>query len=110
MSPQQVSAASETESEAASDNNTDEIPQVDGAVMTARSDKPDNEVSDKKEESPVICKMLENRFAETKQILAGETPPATVFPPELMWYLRARTQNILKPQISFQRTETFNLN
>ena len=25
------------------------------------------------------------------------------------WYLRARTQNILKPQISFQRTETFNL-
>ena len=27
----------------------------------------------------------------------------------LLGYLRARTQNILKPQISFQRTETFNL-
>ena len=27
----------------------------------------------------------------------------------LLGYLRARTQNIFKPQISFQRTETFNL-
>ena len=59
------------------------IPQLDGAVMTAQSDKPDNEFSDKKEKSPVIFKMLENGFAETKLISAGETPPATVFHPEL---------------------------
>ena len=78
-----VSAATKTESEAASDKNTDVIPQLDGAVMTVQSDKPDNEVSDVKEESPVIFKMLENGFAETKQIPAGETPPATVFHPEL---------------------------
>ena len=90
MSPQRedqetllISEASEIETEAASDNITDVIPQLDGAELTAQSDKPAIEVSDKKEESPVIFKMLENGFSETKQIPAGATPPATVFHPEL---------------------------
>ena len=58
MSPQQedqdtllVPAASMSKSEAASEKNTDVIPQLDGSVMTAQSDKLHNEVSDKKEES-----------------------------------------------------------
>ena len=37
----------------------------------------------KKEEEPVIFKMLDNGYAETKKIAHGETPPARVYHPEL---------------------------
>ena len=36
-----------------------------------------------KEDEPVIFKMLENGFAETKMIAPGVNPPARVYHPEL---------------------------
>ena len=59
------------------------IPHLDGAVMTAQINKPDNKVSEEKKESPVIFKMLENGYAECRKVPAGETRPSTVFHPEL---------------------------
>ena len=65
-------------------NNKHDIDQLDGSSsICEEKNKPVNEVSEEKKESPVIFKMLENGYAECKQIPAGETPPDTVFHPEL---------------------------
>ena len=67
-----------TESDiSASDINTEVIPQLDG-----HSEAPEKK-SFVEQEEPVIFKMLENGYAETKLIAPGETPPARFFHPEL---------------------------
>ena len=66
-----------------SDTDTDVIPQLDGPAETILSEKVDKSVNEKNEPEPVIFKMLDNGYAETKTIPAGEKPPARVFHPEL---------------------------
>ena len=61
------------------DTNIDSIPQFDGQSET----KDVEQVTVKKEEEPVIFKMLDNGYAETKKIAPGETPPASVYHTEL---------------------------
>ena len=57
-----------------------------------------------KEEEPVIFKMQENGYAETRQIAPGEAPPARVYHPEqacLVW--KQTSSNIIQshcPKIS----------
>ena len=64
-----------------SDSNT--IPQLDGPGES-KSDVLPLEMTDvEKEEEPVIFKMLDNGFAETKMIAPGVNPPARVLHPEL---------------------------
>ena len=62
-----------------SDTNIVSIPQLDEQSETRDVEQ----VTVKKEVEPVIFKMLENGYAETKKIVPGETPPARVYHPEL---------------------------
>ena len=61
-----------------SDTNSDSIPQLDGP-----SEAKDTKQVAVKEGEPVIFKMQENGYAETKKIAHGETHPARVYHPEL---------------------------
>ena len=81
-----TSAVSNTETEmesSASDKNTDVIPQLDGTAEAVLSEKDDPLFNEKKETEPVVFKMLDNGYAETRTISSGEKPPARVFHPEL---------------------------
>ena len=82
LTPAVPDRATEVES-SGSDTDTDVIPQLDGPAETILSEKVDKSVNEKKEPEPVIFKMLDNGYAETKTITAGEKPPARVFHPEL---------------------------
>ena len=66
-----------------SDSDCETIPQLDGQVEAKSSDLPPEKTDSEKEDEPVIFKMLENGFAETKMIAPGVNPPARVYHPEL---------------------------
>ena len=51
--------------------------------MTALGEKPKKDANAKEKEKPVIFKIIENGFAETRLISPGEKPPALVYHPEL---------------------------
>ena len=82
LTPAVPDRATEVES-SGSDTDTDVIPQLDGPAETILSEKVDKSVNEKKEPEPVIFKMLDNGYAETQTIPAGEKPTARVFHPEL---------------------------
>ena len=74
------STTSKTEPEIPASNV---IPQLDGAAVTALGEKPEKDANAKEKEKPVIFKMMENGFAETRLISPGEKPPALVYHQEL---------------------------
>ena len=62
-----------------SDTNSESIPQLDGPSETADTEQ----VVVKNEEEPVLFKIQENGYAETREIAPDEAPPARVYHPEL---------------------------
>jgi hypothetical protein len=66
-----------------SDIDRETIPQLDGQVEAKSNDLPLEKTNVEKEDEPVMFKMLENGFAETKMIAPGVNPPASVHHPEL---------------------------
>ena len=66
-----------------SDNDSDTIPQLHGRVEAKSIDLPPENTHVEKEDKPVILKMLDDGFAETKTFAPGFHPLAIVFRPEL---------------------------